>query len=63
MRHLLVFFYFYYFSILKIKRVQTAFPIIPTCSVKENKYKGTLFYSESINYCDNNGKTEDSTNL
>jgi hypothetical protein len=29
-------------------------------SVKENKYKDVLYFTQkAINYCDNNGKTED----
>jgi tetratricopeptide (TPR) repeat protein len=28
-------------------------------SVKENKYKDVLYFNSEINYCDNNGKTED----
>jgi tetratricopeptide (TPR) repeat protein len=51
------------FSILKIKRVQTAFPYytnLANASVKENKYKTLLYFTQkAINYCDNNGKTED----
>jgi tetratricopeptide (TPR) repeat protein len=51
-----------HFSILKIKRVQTAFLLyqLANVSVKENKYKDVLYFTQkAINYCDNNGKTED----
>jgi hypothetical protein len=67
MRHLFWFVFYYFISILKLKRVQTAFPIIPTwrnVSVKENKYKDVLYFTQkAINYCDNNGKTEDQYKL
>jgi hypothetical protein len=50
---------FYYFIFYSLKRVQTAFPIIPTWQMSENKYKDVLYFTQkAINYCDNNGKTE-----
>jgi hypothetical protein len=60
MRHL-GFYVFYYYSQNKESTDSISYYTnLANVSVKENKYKDVLYFTQkAINYCDNNGKTED----
>jgi tetratricopeptide (TPR) repeat protein len=55
---------FYYFILYSQNKESTDsisyYTNLANVSVKENKYKDVLYFTQkAINYCDNNGKTED----
>jgi hypothetical protein len=60
-----MFYYFILYSQNKERDSISYYTNLANVSVKENKYKNVLYFTQkAINYCDNNGKTGPSyTNL